>query len=102
MTRTLKLNELKSQVINTREHTLPDGTVIIQKLWEASDGLGPHCWCPAESCVFCDHCTDIYYDYSNGPYMFACELDKDKSADDNFQTEKGVIGKCEYFIESKN
>ena len=97
-----RILELKPQVGDTRERVLSDGTVVIQKLWEASDGLGPYCWCPAKSCVFCNHCTDIYYDYSNGPYMFACELDKDKSADDYFQIEKGVIGKCEYFIEIKN
>ena len=30
---------------------------------------------PKNHCVFCDHCTDIFYDYTNGPYMFICELD---------------------------
>lgn len=90
------------QVGDTRERTLPDGIVIIQKLWEASDGLGPHCWCPAKSCVFCDHCTDIYYDYLYGPYMFVCKLDEGKDLDDDFQTEKGAIGECEYFVDSKN
>lgn len=28
---------------------------------------------PDTSCVFCNHCTDIFYDYTNGPYMFLCE-----------------------------
>ena len=27
-------------------------------------------------CVFCKHCTDILYDYSNGPYCFLCDLGK--------------------------
>lgn len=30
---------------------------------------------PYAHCVFCKHCTDIYYD-SAGPYMFSCELNK--------------------------
>ena len=25
---------------------------------------------PEKHCVFCEHCTDIFYDYTNGPYMF--------------------------------
>ena len=29
---------------------------------------------PVNHCVFCKHCTDIFYDYSNGPYMFMCDL----------------------------
>ena len=27
---------------------------------------------PAKHCAFCEHCTDIWYDYTNGPYMFLC------------------------------
>ena len=27
-------------------------------------------------CVFCEHCTDIFYDYTHGPYMYICELQK--------------------------
>lgn len=30
---------------------------------------------PDQHCVFCKHCTDLLYDYTNGPYMFMCELD---------------------------
>lgn len=25
-----------------------------------------------KSCFFCKHCTDIFFDYTNGPYMFIC------------------------------
>lgn len=28
---------------------------------------------PEKSCLFCIHCTDIFYDYSHGPYMFICD-----------------------------
>lgn len=43
------------------------------------------------SCLFCDHCTDIIYDYSHGPYMFFCDIDKD--------THTGMEGACESFSE---
>lgn len=29
---------------------------------------------PEKSCVFCEHCSDIFYDYSHGPYMLICDL----------------------------
>lgn len=32
---------------------------------------------PEKHCVFCRNCTDVFYDYSNGPYMFICELNCD-------------------------
>lgn len=28
-------------------------------------------------CVFCEHCTDVFWDYSNLIYMLFCELEKD-------------------------
>lgn len=31
---------------------------------------------PANHCLFCEHCTDIVYDYTHGPYMFCCELNE--------------------------
>lgn len=30
--------------------------------------------CPDNACVFCDHCTDIFYDYTNRIYMLVCRL----------------------------
>lgn len=30
--------------------------------------------CPDNACVFCDHCSDIFYDYTNGPWLILCEL----------------------------
>lgn len=30
---------------------------------------------PDQHCVFCKHCTDLLYDYTNGPYMFMCDLE---------------------------
>lgn len=28
-------------------------------------------------CLICKHCTDIWYDYTNGPYMFDCGIDSE-------------------------
>lgn len=30
--------------------------------------------CKPPSCLICEHCTDIYTDYTNGPYMIICAL----------------------------
>ena len=29
---------------------------------------------PANHCLFCKHCTDVFWDYTNGPYAFGCDL----------------------------
>ena len=29
---------------------------------------------PSKHCVFCKYCKDLLYDYTNGPYMFLCDL----------------------------
>ena len=44
-------------------------------------------------CLFCDHCTDIFYDYTNGPYMWLCNIQQD--------TEIGVQGLCKHFEEGE-
>lgn len=33
------------------------------------------------SCFGCTHCTDIWYDYTNGPYMFHCDRGVDEKED---------------------
>ena len=38
---------------------------------------------PVNHCVFCKRCTDIFYDYTNGPYMFFCELEKEPTITSN-------------------
>ena len=40
-------------------------------------------------CMFCKHSTDVFYDYTNGPYMIVC--------DGNHSTKKGFVGKCKHF-----
>lgn len=41
---------------------------------------------PDKCCAFCNHCSDFFYDYTNGPYLFACDLDLKPS---EWQTCKG-------------
>lgn len=43
-------------------------------------------------CLFCEKCTDIYYD-SHGPYAIICLKNGD--------FEKGMRGKCEMFSEEQ-
>lgn len=47
------------------------------------------CGIPKRSCCFCSKCTDLWWDYTHGPYMFDCTEDRD--------TEFGCIGQCEYY-----
>lgn len=35
---------------------------------------------PDNSCAFCRHCTDLFYDYTNGPYLFICDKDNNSNA----------------------
>ncbi len=52
---------------------------------------------PVNHCVFCKHCDDIIYDYSNGPYMFFCELDKEyKTCDGAFESDGYVFDEEDY------
>lgn len=45
-------------------------------------------------CMFCAHCTDIFWDYSNGIYMHICDINGDP--------EIGMSGNCpDFIIESK-
>lgn len=49
--------------------------------------------CPDTACVFCVHCCDVFYDYTNGPYLILCDVpDHDCH---------GGAG-CELFIDNKN
>jgi hypothetical protein len=48
-----------------------------------------------KSCFFCQHLTDIFFDYTNGPYMFICE----KGSADHDPTDEGLKGKCNMFME---
>lgn len=32
------------------------------------------CDVPDNHCLVCQHCTDVFYDITHGPYMYICEL----------------------------
>lgn len=34
------------------------------------------------SCAFCSHCSDIFYDFTNGPYWFYCDIKNNFCADE--------------------
>ena len=49
------------------------------KKWNCQNG---RTYCAKEnSCIFCAHCTDIFWDYTNGPYMFICDADRTLKTD---------------------
>lgn len=41
------------------------------------------------SCFFCSHCTDIFYDYTHGPYLLICDI--------NSTIENALKGQCDKF-----
>lgn len=43
---------------------------------------------PEKHCAFCKHCKDFFFDYTNGPYMFLCDLEKAYEGCDAFEEEK--------------
>lgn len=55
-----------------------------------SDPFMPALLCRPNCCLFCDNCTDIYYD-DRGPYSIICSKEGD------FET--GMHGKCLMFME---
>ena len=59
------------------------------------DGDGYVVWADPKSCFFCKYLTDIFYDYTNGPYMFFC----DKATPETYPVDNGLQGKCDMFEE---
>lgn len=62
------------------------------RVYRFSDPFMPPINCRPNCCLFCDECTDIYYD-SQGPYAIICLKKGD------FKT--GMLGKCEMFKEEQ-
>lgn len=52
-----------------------------------------------KACFFCDHLTDIIFDYTNGPYMFFC--DKYIDDPDGEYISRGMRGECPDFQEEE-
>lgn len=62
------------------------------KVFKAITGLQYKC--PDKCCLFCKHCTDIFVDYTHGPYMIICENHHNSK-----QIDLGLHGKCKHFEE---
>lgn len=78
--------------METRERKLEDGTIVKERAYIIHDVFGDiSYWCPEKSCVFCNHCSDVYYDYSHGPYGFACDKH------DGDAVSEGCRGNCKDF-----
>lgn len=52
------------------------------------EGEGFKVLAPDDSCLFCKYCTDFFWDYTNGPYMFFCDIN-----------DVSVEGTCKMFEE---
>lgn len=81
--------------IETRVHKLESGEDIRQREYYFDDGCSV--WAPEKSCCFCKNCTDIWYDYTNGPYMFHCVKAEESDDKEDTLTPLGYEGKCGYF-----
>lgn len=49
------------------------------------------------TCWFCEYLTDIWWDYTNGPYMLDCVKENETNLD---LIREGCNGECKYFKES--
>ena len=50
---------------------------------------------PEKHCAFCKNCTDVFYDYTNGPYLFLCNVGKgDYETCGKFEPEEGAYNEC--------
>ena len=85
-------------MINKRKELLPD-----HREYELEPGfkVGAH----KRSCLFCRHCSDVWWDHTNGPYMFLCDYDnvdlpepKEKEHD----PERSFAGECPAFEEEES
>lgn len=57
------------------------------KLWHCKNGKDYVA--PDTACMFCKHCDEIIYDFTNGPYLFCCVVggDTDKAFDKDVRCE---------------
>ena len=60
------------------------------RTYKLTEDLIVHCK-NDKDCIFCAHCTDICWDYSNGIYMIICDIGEEPFKDN-----------CIYFKEGDN
>lgn len=66
----------------------------IDKSYREFKGEGYTVLAHPKSYFFCEHCTDIIYDFSNGPYMVVCNIEFDSD-----HIDMGLKGMCDKFKE---
>ena len=64
--------------------------------YRCGDEIGVTVRAPENCCLFCKHCTDVFWDYSNGPYMLFCNIHED------VKKAGGHTGDCKEFEEDPN
>lgn len=79
---------------NVRNGLMPD-----HKVFELADGrkIGAH----KHSCLFCKHCSDIFWDYTNGIHTIICDIDWDDADSMYEHINLSFDGKCKSFEESE-
>lgn len=79
---------------NIRSELMPD-----HKVFELADGrkIGAH----KHSCLFCKHCSDIFWDYTNGIYGVICDINWYTAESMHEHINLSFDGQCERFVESE-
>ena len=57
-------------------------------------------WARPNSCFFCKNCAHILWDYTNGPYLWMCDVVESIDEDGVYtflDTNIGMEGKCSSF-----
>ena len=74
---------------------IPDGFVIVKM-------AGGCEYCVRKKSCFdhCQHLTDIFWDWTNGPYLIVCEVWKEQ--DPEYPATHGVCGDCTYYKKEVN
>ena len=79
---------------NIRSELMPE-----HKVFELPDGrkFGAH----KHSCLFCKHCSDIFWDYANGIYEIICDINWNDAESMSKNIDLSFYGKCKSFAESE-
>lgn len=51
-----------------------------------------------DDCIFCEHCTDLWWDYTNLVYMLLCDLDIERP----FNMDPCISFKEDYYEQESN
>lgn len=91
------IKSLEESAASIKEENSLNEEKAMKKGLKRFDGEGYTIYAYPKSCFFCKHCTDIFYDFTNGPYSFSCDLDSIEYIPDRERI--GLSGKCIDFKE---